>query len=96
MKTNLCFFILLANFLDASITDIGLKFNVITEANPIMHYVYYNSLIGFYSLKFVLPCLLIWLVILMKDSYLTPYLLTSTSVIYAVILLLHVNWLVSI
>lgn len=89
-------FLLVANLLDAILTNIGIHYSFIAESNPLMKYVYEQSILLFYAIKIVLPLLLILLVtskFVSKNEKVLNVLLTSAVIVYISILSLHGIWI---
>ena len=53
--------LLLLAVVDSFFTDFGIQKQYITEANPLMAFIYDTSILGFYALKISLPCVLLYL-----------------------------------
>lgn len=85
--------LILLAFLDSLFTDIGIRQNYITEANPIMQNIYDTSVFGFYALKISLPLFLLTLLSKLKPKKYLKVLLSSTVILYAVVLFLHFFWI---
>ncbi len=60
--------LILLALLDSLFTDIGIRQHYITEANPIMKYIYDTSVFGFYALKISLPIFLLLLLSKIKPK----------------------------
>ena len=85
--------LILLAFLDSLFTDIGIRQQYITEANPIMKNIYDASVFGFYTLKISLPLILLLLLSKLKSKKYLKVLLSSTVILYTAVLLLHFFWI---
>ncbi|WP_172369510.1 DUF5658 family protein [Sporosarcina jiandibaonis] len=85
--------LILLAFLDSLFTDIGIRQNYITEANPIMKNIYDTSVFGFYALKISLPLFLLSLLSKIKPKKYLKVLLSSAVTLYTVVLFLHFFWI---
>jgi hypothetical protein len=90
-----CFYLALLNFIDGILTYIGLRLNIIEEANILMNWIYDQNPIYFLIIKISLSLLLYMLVILKKiPEGKMVYMLTFFGAIsYSIILFLHGLWL---
>lgn len=93
MNRFLIAFICIASFLDAILTDIGLRHQWIDEANPIMRYLYDYSYIAFYGVKIVLPLSLFFLAAKVGKRLFILRLSRLSAIVYVGILLLHYYWI---
>lgn len=95
---NLIFIIFFLNFFDLTFTLIGLSLGHITEANPIMDYLYQYNPWAFSIIKLLVPSIFLaiiyWIVKGGKESVVTKGLLTVTAVIYSFIAILHIQYLI--
>jgi hypothetical protein len=85
--------LILLAFLDSLFTDIGIRQNFITEANPIMKYIYDTSVFGFYALKISLPLFLLLLLSKIKPKKYLKVLISSAIILYTAVLFLHFFWI---
>ncbi|WP_371812479.1 DUF5658 family protein [Sporosarcina sp. Marseille-Q4063] len=95
-KTNFKYVVLLLillAFLDSLFTDIGIRQNHISEANPIMKSIYDTSVFGFYALKISLPLFLLLLLSKIKPKKYLKVLISSAVILYTVVLFLHFFWI---
>ncbi len=86
-------FILIASILDASLTDIGLRLQLIGEANPLMRFLYDHLYIGFYAFKIILPLSLFFLIAKAGKGLLVKGLFRLSVVVYVGILCMHYYWI---
>ncbi|MFD2672548.1 DUF5658 family protein [Marinicrinis sediminis] len=86
------FALVLFCLLDAIFTDIGLRFNWIEEANPVMAIVYVMHPIFFYVVKLALPALLCVIVVRIHKRWFR-YLVRGVTFLYAFVLILHAHWM---
>lgn len=93
MNRILIAFVTLASMMDAFLTDIGLRLQLIDEANPLMRFLYEHSYAGFYALKFLLPLSLFFLAARVGKRVLVSGLFRLSVIVYAGILLLHYYWI---
>ncbi|MFK7696073.1 DUF5658 family protein [Paenibacillus sp. HJGM_3] len=95
MNRWLIAFVCLASLLDAFLTDVGLRLQLINEANPLMRLVYDNSMLLFYGCKIVLPLSLFFLVARAGGRLYIRRLFQLSVVVYGCVLLLHYYWISS-
>ncbi len=93
MYRKIAVFLLAAGLTDAALTDLGLRLHVITEANPLMRFIYMHAYPLFYGMKLFLP-LALWLLL----SRFTPKkfhisLIGAACILYAGVMLLHARWI---
>ncbi|QFF98101.1 hypothetical protein PB01_04305 [Psychrobacillus glaciei] len=85
-------FLLVLAILDTFFTDYGIRNDHITEANPLMHFVYETSIPSFYALKICLPLLLLFLLTKLKPNKYIPILLAFAIILYTFVLFQHLFW----
>ncbi|MFJ8261870.1 DUF5658 family protein [Rummeliibacillus sp. NPDC094406] len=85
--------LLLLCMFDALFTDIGIRNHLITEANPLMNWIYHNSILLFYALKISMPILLVWILRKVQPSLLIRILMICATSIYCAILFTHIWWI---
>ncbi len=85
--------LLLLCTLDALFTDFGIRNHHISEANPMMNWIYTNSILGFYGMKILLPLLLVWILRKIQPTMLIKLLMNTAVYLYCMILILHFTWL---
>ncbi|MFD1928447.1 DUF5658 family protein [Sporosarcina siberiensis] len=88
-----CLLLVLLAVLDSIFTDIGLRNNIIDEANPIMYYFYNQSLIAFYSIKIALPLLMLYILTQIKPKPYLRILIISTLFLYSIVIATHIFWI---
>lgn len=93
MNRMLIGFVLLASVLDAGLTDVGLRLQLIGEANPIMSFLYDHMYIGFYAFKIMLPMSLFFFLAKVRKGLLISGLFRLSVVVYAGILCMHYYWI---
>ncbi|MDR6549552.1 DUF5658 family protein [Paenibacillus qinlingensis] len=93
MSRTLIIFLCIASLLDAGLTDIGLRMNLIGEANPIMAFLYEHSYVAFYGIKIILPLSLFFLAAKAGKRLLIQNLFRFSTIVYLGILLLHAFWI---
>lgn len=86
------------NMVDAIATYFGLKYSYIAEFNPIMGGVYSTNPLFFLFLKITLSVILYGFIIFKKipNSLLLKGITYSASVIYSLVMILHLSWLLII
>lgn len=91
---KLCLFLLIAGILDALLTQIGIVQGIIQEGNPLIQYLFEKSWLLVYSVKVVLPLILLGLLLYhpLKSRFVS-ILLVSTSVLYLTVLAYHLFWI---
>lgn len=92
-SSRLLWMLLGFSIFDALVTDFGLRFELIEEANPMIHYVYSRNLSGYYLIKIGFPLVLFPLRSALARSFLVYKLLLFTVILYSILSLLHVGWL---
>lgn len=93
MNRYLILFLCMASLLDAGLTDIGLRLDLIGEANPVMRFLYENNYLAFYGIKIILPFSLFFLAAKVGKRMLISNLFRLSAVVYAGILLMHTFWI---
>lgn len=94
MKNEILLIILLSWF-DALFTDLGIRYFMIEEANPLMAFLYNKSIFLFYGTKLVLPLLFLTIILRVtriNDIWYIRYLMKITACIYLGILAFHAFW----
>lgn len=92
----LCYLLGILNAMDGWFTYVGLQIGYIRELNPLMNWVWIHSPHHFLTLKFVLSILIILLGFLLQPkTHLFKWKITisAVTVIYTVVLMLHVHWI---
>ncbi|WP_138751221.1 DUF5658 family protein [Paenibacillus sinopodophylli] len=85
--------LLLLCFTDAALTDIGLRFLLIEEMNPFVKHIYEWNITGYYTMKLVLPLLLLVIYYHMKNrKWINPCILV-TVVLYFLVNVYHLVWI---
>lgn len=79
---------------DAIFTDIGLRYEHIEEANPIMRVVYETSITAFYLIKISLPLILLFLITNIKPRPYFRLLIGATLLLYFLVLCKHIHWMI--
>lgn len=77
---------------DSFFTDFGIQKQYITEANPLMAYIYDTSILGFYALKISLPCVLLFLLTEIEHKKYLNLLVGFAILLYSVVLFQHIYW----
>jgi hypothetical protein len=78
---------------DSFFTDFGIRNNHITEANPLMRFIYETSVFGFYSIKIGLPFLLLYILTKIEPKKYLQLLMGTTLFLYSCVLCLHILWI---
>ncbi len=78
---------------DAIVTDFGLRLELIKEANPMADFVYGRSIFLFYSMKIGFPISLFALQPAVDRSRIVQWLLQFTIGLYAVVVGVHIFWM---
>ena len=81
---------------DSLLTDFGIQNYYITEANPLMNYLYETSVFGFYMIKIGLPLLLLYFIAKIEPRKYLQLLVGSTLFLYSCVLCLHIIWISSL
>lgn len=84
--------LLLLSIADAALTDIGLRFQLIEEANPLMAFVYEYSVIIFYGIKVLLPLSLLIIIKYVMNHHYIKMLIRFAFLLYAFVFCIHVLW----
>ena len=85
--------LLLLAISDCLMTHFGLSNGYIEEANPLMLYVYEASIVGFFSIKILLPLLFIYIMTKLKPKAYLQLLIAGALFLYAFVMFKHVYWL---
>ena len=85
--------LLLLGIFDSFLTDFGIQKQYITEANPLMAFIYDTSILGFYTLKISLPCVLLYLLTKIEPKRYLKRLIGFAILLYSVVLVQHIYWL---
>lgn len=85
--------LLLLAVVDSFFTDFGIQKQYITEANPLMAFIYETSIWGFYTLKISLPCVLLYLLTKIEPKRYLKLLIGSAILLYGAVLVQHIYWL---
>ncbi|WP_438311861.1 DUF5658 family protein [Sporosarcina sp. FA9] len=88
-----CLLLVVLAVLDSIFTDIGIRNNIIDEANPIMYYFYNQSAIAFYAIKITLPLLMLYILTLIKPRPYLRILIIFTIFLYSIIIAMHIFWI---
>lgn len=78
---------------DSLFTDFGIQQNHITEANPLMRFVYDRSIWGFYTIKICLPFVLLVLLARIEAKRYLQILMKFSLLLYSLVLFQHVLWI---
>ena len=93
MSRTLIIFLCIASLLDAGLTDMGLRMQLIGEANPIMAFLYEHSYLAFYGIKIILPLSLFFIAAKVGKRLLINHFFRLSTVVYIGIFLLHAYWI---
>lgn len=85
--------LLAAGLADAVLTDLGLRLQIITEANPFMRLIYMHAYPLFYGMKLILPLALLLLLPKFTPRKYHITLIGAACIIYAGVMLLHARWI---
>lgn len=78
---------------DSFFTDFGIQQMHITEANPLMRFVYDRSVWGFYGIKVCLPFVLLVLLARIEAKRYVKILMGFSLVLYSLVLFQHILWI---
>jgi hypothetical protein len=78
---------------DSFFTDFGIQEKHITEANPLMRFVYDWNVLGFYAIKIFLPFVLLILFAKIEPKRYLWILIGSSLLLYSVVLIQHIVWM---
>lgn len=84
--------LLLLAICDSFMTHFGLSNGYIEEANPLMHYVYERSILGFFAIKIMLPILFIFIITKLKPNAFLQLLIAGALFLYTFVLFKHIYW----
>jgi hypothetical protein len=87
-------FLLIAGFLDAVLTHLGITFGIIEEGNPTVKFIMEENWLLFYLIKISLPLLLIGIIFVRPLKGWLKALITASCVVYPSVLALHFFWIV--
>lgn len=93
MYRKSAFILLLASLTDAILTDFGLRLQVITEANPLMRFLYEHAYPLFYVTKAALPLALLLISERTAPKKYHIALIGTAYVVYAGVMVLHSRWM---
>jgi hypothetical protein len=93
LSRTLIIFLCIASLMDAGLTDVGLRLQLIGEANPIMAFLYDHSYVAFYGIKIILPLSLFFIAAKVGKRLLINNLFRLSAVIYVGILIMHTYWI---
>ena len=85
--------LLLLAIFDSLFTDFGIRNNHISEANPLMRYLYGTSVPAFYLIKIALPLLLLLILTKIEVKKYLNLLIGGTVALYVLILFQHIFWM---
>ena len=85
--------LLLLAIVDSIFTDIGIRNDFITEANPLMQSAYETSISGFYIIKIGFPFLLLYILTRIEPKSYLRLLMGFTVLLYCFVLSLHIYWI---
>ena len=85
--------LLLLAIFDSLFTDIGIRNNVISEANPLMRFVYESSIFSFYFLKISLPIVLLYVIPKFEMKRYIRILIGITLFLYILVIFQHSSWI---
>jgi hypothetical protein len=88
----LLFGLLFLCFADAAFTDIGLRFQIIEELNPLVRSIYEWDVIAYYSMKLILPLLLIIIYYRTRTRVWINPLILVTALLYFIVNIYHLLW----
>lgn len=78
---------------DSFSTDFGIQKKYITEANPLMRFIYDTSIWGFYSIKIGLPLVLLYLLTKIEPKGYLKLLVGAAILLYSFVLFQHIYWI---
>jgi len=92
-----CVVLLILSYLDGILTLWDLSINVIEEGNPIMQWLIEKSPVGFMAVKLMMPVILGFLFWrnMNKLNKFFAYSLEFVLIVYAMIILLHLYWIIT-
>lgn len=85
--------LLLLAIADAYFTDLGLRNDHVTEANPLMDLLYTNSVLGFYLIKISLPFALLLIISKIQPKRYLKCLIGFTLILYSFVITQHFLWI---
>lgn len=89
----LAFSILSLAIFDTISTDFGIRQGHITEANPLMRFIYENNIPFFYSIKIILPLLFIYIITKLQPKKYIQFLIIMALILYTFVLFQHLYWI---
>ncbi len=87
----LLFFIVAANAFDALCTISWIESGLAVEANPLMAYLLERGHNLFFVVKMSVVCVATWILYLRRHFRLTRILVVPVSLVYAVVLMIHLS-----
>ncbi|WLR54366.1 DUF5658 family protein [Mesobacillus subterraneus] len=96
--TGLFYYLIIINFFDAVVTWIGLRFELISEMNPLMAAVYELNPLLFFITKLTLSIILLLFILLKKvpGSSLVKSVAVFAAASYTAVFFMHGYWLVQV
>ncbi|MFJ7970313.1 DUF5658 family protein [Psychrobacillus sp. NPDC096389] len=89
----LTFFLLLLAIFDSISTDFGIRKGHISEANPLMRFVYETNIPIFYSIKIILPLLFMYIITKLQPKKYMQFLIIVALLLYTFVLFQHLYWI---
>lgn len=80
-------------FFDALATDVGIRMELVSEANPFARLLYETNVALFYICKVGLPLMLLLFVPYVRERAVLGWLFIFTGVVYALLALYHMGWI---
>ncbi|MFJ8064682.1 DUF5658 family protein [Psychrobacillus sp. NPDC096426] len=87
------FFLLVLAIFDSIFTDFGIRNGHISEANPFMRFVYESNIAIFYSIKIILPLLLMFVITKFQPRKYVQILIGIALLLYTFVLFQHFFWI---
>ncbi|WP_144513797.1 DUF5658 family protein [Bacillus sp. FJAT-22090] len=85
--------LLLLAIFDSLFTDYGIRNGHISEANPIMRFIYERNIYSFYLIKIILPLLFMYVIAQFKPKKYLQILIGATLLLYTFVLFQHLFWI---
>jgi len=91
---KLSIFLLIASMLDAVFTHLGIASGFIGEGNPVSKFLIQENWIYFYTVKILLPLILMGICYIYPLKGNSRLLLVSACILYSSVLVIHLAWII--
>ncbi|WP_221887499.1 DUF5658 family protein [Psychrobacillus soli] len=92
-QLSLAFLLLLLAIFDSISTDFGIRNGHISEANPLMRFIYESNIPTFYLIKIILPLLFMYIITKLQPKKYMQFLIIVALLLYTLVLMQHLYWI---